>query len=110
MLTVSQTQTGRKCVTVRFSGSDSCWHADQAASGRCYVSTCAGFLPELAGAAALIWERVQEVWGVGEAAWTSHIQTNAIILIFKNVLSPAEVYACLVLLKSVKISELTMSI
>lgn len=74
MLTVSQTQTGRKCASVRFSGFDSCWHADQAASRRCYVSTCAGFLPVLAGAAALTWERVQEVWGVWggcvEGRWT----------------------------------------
>lgn len=95
-------------MTVRFSGSDSCWHTDQATSGRCYVSTCAGFLPVLAGAAALTWEKVQEVWGGWGGYmdfYPSHIRTNAIILIFKNVLSPAEVYARLVLLKSVKISH-----
>ncbi len=44
-------------------------------------------------------------WGGYMDFYPSHIQTNAIILIFKNVLSPAEVYARLVLLKSVKISH-----
>ncbi len=109
MLTVSQTQTGRKCATVKFSGSDSCWHADQATSGRCYVSsTCTGFLPVHAGvASAHMGEGTGSVggWGGCMDFYPSYIQTNAIILIFKNVLSPAEVYARLVLLKSVKISK-----
>lgn len=45
--------------------------------------------------------------GAGEATWTRipHIQTNAIMLTYKHFLLPAEVYACLVLLKSVKTSQ-----
>lgn len=75
ILTVSRAQTGRKRARVRFSGFDSCWHADGAASGRCSVSTCAGFLPMLTGAIAVTWERIQEVCVGGwmKGWWTLYI-------------------------------------
>lgn len=96
---------------MRFSGFDSCWHADQAASRRCYVSTCAGFLPVLAGAAAVTWERVQEVWGVGETTWRgggliSRTYPNHCYDALSSAEgTPAEVHAHTVSLKSVKISQ-----
>lgn len=73
--TVSQTQTGRKCARVRFSGFDSCWHVDEAASGRLYLNTCAGFLPEPAGAARHMGERTGRV-RAEEVTWTHSSHTS----------------------------------